>query len=165
MRKFVIFSLILFLDFSTKYWISHNVPLIQPFEGFPFGGIGVFDTEFVKFSIVHTTNKGIAWGMLANYQTALLICRILITLGIIGYLSFSKPPKQTAIPLTLVAAGATGNIIDYFLYGHVIDMFYFIFYTYSYPIFNVADSAIFCGVAVLLFSSKKIRLRRHAKYP
>ena len=66
------------------------------------------------------------------------------------------------MPLTCIAAGALGNILDFFLYGHVIDMFYLIFYKYSYPIFNVADSAIFLSVMYLLFTSKKIKFRRHA---
>ena len=163
MRKFVIFALILFIDFTSKYWVAHHLPIIQPFSGYPFGGIGVFQTSLVTFSIVHTTNTGIAWGMLANFQVLLLIFRILITAGIIAYLAFFKPAKYLRIPLTLIAAGACGNIIDYFIYGHVIDMFYFIFYKYSYPIFNVADASIFCAVVYLLFTSKKIRFRRHAR--
>jgi len=163
MRKFVIFALILFIDFTTKYWVAHHLPIIQPHVGYPFGGIGIFQSSLITFSIVHTTNTGIAWGMLADFQTALLIFRILITAGIITYLAFFKPSKHLQIPLTLIAAGACGNIVDYFIYGHVIDMFYFIFYRYSYPIFNIADASIFCAVAYLIFTSKKIRLSRHAR--
>ncbi len=161
MRRLAVFLLILFFDFSTKYWVAHHLPLIQPYLGYPFGGIGILDTTLFKISIVHTTNTGTAWGFLSNYQGLLLFFRIFITLGILAYLIFFKLQKRLMMPLTCIAAGALGNIIDFFLYGHVIDMFYLIFYKYSYPIFNVADSAIFLSVVYLLFTSKKIKLRRH----
>ncbi len=162
MHKFVLFSLILFLDFCSKYWVCHNLPLLQLYQGFPFGGIGIFDTALLKFSIVHTTNTGTAWGFFSNFQGLLLGFRLLITVGIFGYILFAKPPKYLQVALTIIAAGAVGNIIDFFAYGHVIDMFYCIFYRYSYPIFNVADSAIFCSVLYLLFKSRKIKTQRHA---
>ncbi len=153
----LLFAAIYGIDFFTKYWVAHRIPMIQPYLGFPFGGIGVIDTSALKFAIVHTTNTGTAWGMLANYQTPLLIFRMLITAGIVWYLCFHKPDRRLMIPLTCIVAGALGNIFDFFFYGHVIDMFYFIIYSYSYPVFNVADAAIFCSVVYLLFTSKKIR--------
>jgi len=161
MRKCALFLLILFLDFTSKYWVMHHLPLIHLYQGFPFGGIGIVDTALLKFSIVHTTNTGTAWGLFSNFQGLLLFFRLAITGGIICFLFFAKPPKYLQIALTVIAAGAIGNIVDFFLYGHVIDMFYFIFYQYSYPIFNVADSAIFCSVVYLLFKTKKEKLRRH----
>jgi signal peptidase II len=162
LRKFVVFALILFFDFSTKYWVANHLPLIQSYLGFPFGGIGILDTTLLKISIVHTTNTGTAWGFLANYQGMLLFFRILITAGIFTYLFFFKPPKKLLMPLACILAGALGNILDFFLYGHVIDMIYCIFYKYSFPIFNVADSAIFLSVVYLLLTSKKIKFKRHA---
>jgi signal peptidase II len=161
MGKFVIFALILFFDFATKYWVAHHLPLIQSYMGYPFGGIGVIDTTLFKFSIVHTTNTGTAWGLFANFQGFLLFFRLLITGGLLGYLFLFSPPKILQIPLTVIAAGAFGNIVDFFLYGHVVDMVYWIFYHYSFPIFNIADSAIFCAVMFLFFFSKKIKLRSH----
>ncbi len=161
MRKFVVFALILFADFTSKYWVAHHLPLIQPFYGFPFGGIEVLETSLLKISVVHTTNTGTAWGLFSNFQGFLLFVRIAITGGILGYLTLAKPPKYLQMPLAIIAAGALGNIVDFFVYGHVIDMFYFIFHKYSYPIFNVADSAIFCSVAYLFFTSKKSKRRSH----
>lgn len=152
-----IFFLILLLDIASKYWVAHHLPLIQPYLGFPFGGIGILDTTLLKVSIVHMTNTGTAWGLLGNFQVALLILRIIITGGILAYLFFFQPAKYLRIPLFMIAAGALGNILDYFVYGHVIDMFYFIFYKYSYPIFNIADSAIFCAIAYLIFFGKRAK--------
>ncbi|NGX38492.1 MAG: Lipoprotein signal peptidase [Chlamydiae bacterium] len=162
MRKFVIFALILFFDFVSKYWVAHQLPLIQLYSGFPFGGIGILNTSLLKISFVHTTNTGTAWGFFSNYQIALLVVRMLVTGGILSYLLYFSVPKYLQIPLTCIAAGALGNIIDFFLYGHVIDMAYFIFYKYSYPIFNIADAAIFLSVLYLFFFSKKTQSHRRA---
>lgn len=153
--------LILLLDFASKYWVSSELPLLALYKGFPFGGIGILNTTLLKISIVHTTNTGAAWGVLSNFQGILLFCRISITLAILGYLLFGKPSRMLQYALTIIAAGAVGNIIDFFLYGHVIDMFYFIFYKYSYPIFNVADAAIFCTVVYLLLFHRKAKQKRH----
>ena len=51
--------------------------------------------------------------------------------------------------------GALCNILDYFFYGHVIDMLHFVFWGYDYPVFNVADSFICIGVFWLFFASLK----------
>jgi signal peptidase II len=53
--------------------------------------------------------------------------------------------------LSLVLTGALGNILDYFLYGHVVDLFRFSFRGYSFPVFNCADVWIFLGVSSLFF--------------
>lgn len=162
MRKLFVFFLVLFVDFASKYWVAHDLSIIQPFSSYPFGGVGVFKTSWITFSIVHTTNTGIAWGMLADFQIILLVLRIVITAAIIFYVFLFNSPKKIRIPLTLIAAGASGNILDYFIYGHVVDMFYFIFFRYSFPIFNVADIFIFLGVVYLFFIKKKIRPCRNA---
>ena len=147
--EFAIFFAILLLDIASKYWIVHHLP------EFPYGGIPVINTTLLKFSIVHMTNTGTAWGLFSNFQIPLLIVRILIISGLLGYLLFCNPAKYLRLPLFIITAGALGNILDFFLYGHVIDMFYFIFYKYSYPIFNIADSAIFCSIAYLILFPKK----------
>lgn len=161
-RELLVFILILSFDFLSKYWVVHHLPLIQPYLGFPFGGIGILNTQFLKISIVHLTNTGTAWGLFANFQIPLLVLRLFITCGILGYLLFLKPPKHLRMPLFIIAAGAFGNIADFFLYGHVIDMIYFIFYKYSFPIFNIADSCIFCAISYLiLFARGKSHAASH----
>lgn len=160
-RGWVLFFVIVFFDLMTKYWVAHCLPLMQFYLGYPFGGIGILHTSLLKISIVHTTNTGIAWGFLASYQKLLLFFRICITLGIFAYMAFFKSAKHIFIPLVCILAGAIGNVMDFFLYGHVIDMFYFIFYKFSYPVFNVADSAIFLSASYLFFFSKKTKTPSH----
>ena len=69
-----------------------------------------------------------------------------MVVALINFLIFFNKNKKFTFPLALIAVGATGNILDYYLYGHVIDMFNFDFWGYNYPVFNVADSAIFIGI-------------------
>ena len=48
--------------------------------------------------------------------------------------------------MTLILAGAISNVIDTFVYGHVVDMIHFTFWGYDYAVFNLADSAVCLGV-------------------
>lgn len=121
---------------------------------YPYGGIGVFSNFLgIEFSLVHATNRGAAWGIFADWQMGLLILRILMILILLGYALFFNQRRILSFPLALIIAGATGNVLDFFLYGHVIDMFHFVFWHYDYPVFNVADSAIFVGIAWFIFDS------------
>ena len=68
--------------------------------------------------------------------------------------------KERNVWLGLIAVGALGNIVDYSLYGHVIDFFHFTFWGYSFPVFNWADSYITVGLFFfLLLSSRGKRLQ------
>ncbi len=143
------------IDMTTKYYTQALLPSAlssSPF--YPYGGIGVFKNFYgIEFSINHATNTGAAWGILHSYQVPLLAFRILLVAGLAVYALFLNRNPFLHVPLSLIIAGATGNIIDYFLYGHVIDMFHFIFWGWNYPVFNVADSAICIGIACLFFMS------------
>lgn len=143
------------LDVITKYLTQEYLPLnyLNP-HFYPYGGIGVFKNFLgIEFSINHATNRGAAWGILAEFQSSLLILRIILVSAMLVYVLFYNKDVSKQIPLMLIMSGAIGNICDYFFYGHVIDMFHFIFWRYDYPIFNVADSAIFIGIVWLFLLS------------
>lgn len=121
---------------------------------YPYGGVGVFKNFFgIEFSLSHQINHGAAWGVLADYQVPLLYLRIALISLLFFYALFLNKHPERNIPLALIIAGATGNVIDYFVYGHVVDMFHFVLWGYDFPVFNLADSAIFIGVAYLLGQS------------
>ncbi len=144
---------VLTADFFTKYYTQQNIPMMY-YNSYPYGGFGIFKNFFgVEFSIVHATNKGAALGMFADFQTYLIGFRILLIAGLILYLLFYNKNKNVILPMILVAFGAFGNILDYFLYGHVVDMLHFVFLGYSFPVFNVADTAICIGIFWLLIAT------------
>lgn len=148
----LIIAAVLAVDMFSKYWIVENIPPMDQFAlWYPYNGIGIFKNILgTDFSIVHATNKGAAWSLFSDYQVWLLILRIFLVIGLGIYLFFYNIKKERIIPLALIFAGAMGNIFDYFIYGHVIDMFLFSFYGWDYPIFNVADSAITVGIIWLI---------------
>lgn len=148
-------GLIFMADAIFKAWIHHNIPTINASAPvFPYGGIGVFrGWHGIDFSIVHVINKGAAWGAFSSLQEYLLYARIAIIGGLLSWLLFVKAGVWRKFCMLLVTTGAVGNVIDYFVYGHVVDMFYFIFWGYSWPVFNIADSIIFLGIALLLSES------------
>lgn len=131
-----------------------------PFS-YPYGGIGVFKNVFggIQFSIVHVQNLGAAWGIFSAYSEYLLWIRIIIIGALLVYLLFGVKQRKKQIPIILIITGAIGNILDFAFYGHVIDMLYFKFWGFSYPIFNFADCFITIGI-FLLFS---LNLRKKSK--
>ncbi len=158
-KKFFYFAALalalLVSDAVLKAYVdSHIVHISAALPIYPYGGIEMFyDWHGIDFSIVHVANKGAAWGMFASLQQYLLYVRIAIIGGLLTYLIFVNASTFRKLCLTVIFAGALGNILDYFIYGHVIDMFFFSFWGYNYPVFNIADSAIFVGIAMLMLQS------------
>ncbi|MEH1030382.1 signal peptidase II [Micromonospora profundi] len=105
-----------------------------------------------------TRNSGAAWSIGSDYTWVFP----LITIGVVGWIVFMALRLRSlpwAISLGLVLGGALGNLVDRIFrapapfHGHVVDMVS-VFGPYGeyFPVFNVADSSLFCGVvlAVLL---------------
>lgn len=144
---------ILGLDFWSKGLVVTHLQEMNSIE-YPYGGIPVFQGwGGIDFAVVHVVNRGVAWGWLAEFSDYLPYLRIAILIGLLIHFYRTAAGFLYRSALILVMAGACGNVIDYFRYHHVIDMFYFVFWGYSYPVFNLADSAIFCGVMGLFFHS------------
>ena len=146
-------ALILFVvDALLKAYVHFNIPVMSHSSYlYPYEGVGVFrNWQGIECSIVHVMNKGAAWGLFASLQQSLLYTRVAIIGGLLTYLIFVKGNGFLKLCLTLIVTGAIGNVIDYFVYGHVIDMFYLVFWGYSYPVVNIADSAIFSGIVLLV---------------
>jgi signal peptidase II len=150
---FLSLLLILATDFFLKSYVHHFLPLMGWDATYPYGGIAVFEDFLgIDFSLNYVFNKGAAWGMLSSFQDYLFYARLTIIGGMFGYILFFAE-RRLQFPLFLIITGALGNILDHLLYGHVIDMFHFRFWGYSFPVFNIADSAIFCGVSLLILFS------------
>ena len=139
---------LLLIDGSIKWWVDFTVH--EP--------IAIWRNFFgIDFFIQHVTNTGGAWGMLAAFQKPLLIVRVLVIVAIVLYLWRVSLPFKKKLCLSLILTGAIGNVIDFFLYGHVIDMFHFIFWGRSYGIFNFADAMIFLGSLGIIFTPKQVK--------
>jgi len=152
----IITVLVIALDFLTKWLTQSHIPYSN--EGhsvYPFGGIPIFENFFgIQFAIIHNINRGAAWGVFWEWQHVLLVLRILLIICLMIYAVKNKN-RVADIPLALIIGGAVGNVIDYFVYGHVVDMLQFVFWGYHYPTFNLADAAIFLGIVSLLIINFK----------
>jgi signal peptidase II len=147
--------IVLLADIISKFLTQAYLPLMQgAWHWYPYGGIGIFKNFLgIEFSISHQINHGAAWGIFSNFQLPLLYLRIgLIAVLLMYAIVFNRHPSWN-YPLALIIAGALGNVIDYFLYGHVVDMLHFVLWGYDFPVFNLADTSIFIGICWLLIAS------------
>ncbi len=107
-------------------------------------------------SLSHVRNHGAAFGLLSDwnlpYQSLLLSVMSLAALGAIAAY-FLRLPASARLPrtaLALVLGGAVGNVVDRLRLGYVVDFVHVYWREYQWPDFNVADSAITVGVALLV---------------
>jgi signal peptidase II len=109
------------------------------------------------FNLVLAFNPGAAFGILSTLATGtrriVLGATTLIALGVVISLALSPAYKSkiARAALALILGGALGNIIDRFRLGVVVDFLDFHWQAWHWPAFNLADSSICVGVAVLLF--------------
>jgi signal peptidase II len=113
------------------------------------------------FNIVHVENSGAAFGMLAQGSHLFLIGISLVVMSVVAVMLWRLPAGHVMVQsgLALVFGGALGNFWDRVYRGTVTDFLQFFFGSYEFPSFNVADTAINVGAALLvldlLLSRKK----------
>ena len=150
MRKWLLLAaLIVAADQLTKY------------VAVQFLAAGKVVTVTPFFNLVLVYNSGAAFSLLseaAGWQRGLFIAIAVIASAWIVFL-LRKYPHQYwfALALALVLAGAVGNAIDRIVIGAVIDFLDFHALGYHWPAFNVADSAITCGAALLIWDALRPR--------
>ena len=105
------------------------------------------------FKLVMVWNYGISFGMFAMPNTIMPYVLKGIALGVILALWVICHREEQRFELycyAVIIGGALGNVIDRVRFGAVADFFYLHVGQYGWPAFNIADAAIFCGVAGLL---------------
>lgn len=106
------------------------------------------------FNLVLAFNKGAAFSFLAGaggWQTPLLVAFALAAAVIVSVLLVRSPGRRLFCSgLALVLGGAVGNVIDRLRFGHVVDFLDLHAGGWHWPAFNVADSAITIGAALLI---------------
>ena len=128
------------LDQWTKRLVTSSLMGNRPFV--------IWDGVFELF---YSENRGAAFGMLQGQQ-AFFFAVALVVFGFVGYVMARLPSNSRYVPmefcLTLIMAGAIGNLIDRVSQGYVVDFLYF--KLIDFPIFNVADCYVTVGTALLL---------------
>ncbi len=160
-RAYLLFSVpalaIVVLDQLSKFSVSRTIPL--------YGSISVIG-DF--FNLVHTRNRGMAFGLLnrpgSHLGFYLLVTATFVSVGILifWFLRLKDKDSSFVLPLSFILGGALGNLIDRLRLGEVIDFLDFFWGSYHWPAFNVADSAITVGtiwlaIRMLFLSSDRSR--------
>jgi signal peptidase II len=137
-----ILGLVTLFDQLSKAWVKQHL-LLGTSQAFLPG----------VFQLTHVRNTGVAFSLFQGMSKAWLSGSIF---GLfIAFLTITllqrKPSTLQWICLGLILGGAFGNLLDRFSMGGVTD---FIDLTFvQYPVFNLADSAIVCGISILLIST------------
>ena len=145
---------VILLDAWTKWLVSTHVDMHESITLIP-----------NLFELVHVRNTGAAFGIGANAETRLV--PFLLNAGAIGVfivvvvyaLRTAVTDRLLQIALHLILGGAIGNLIDRFRLGYVVD-FLDVYVNvggqpHHWPAFNVADSAICIGIALLFLDMRK----------
>ena len=139
-------ALVLFLDQATKILVEYSLELYQRVEVLPFMNLTLMQNHGAAFSFLADQGGWQRWFF------------VVLTLGITVFLlrwlrSLPETEKGEAIAISLIIGGAVGNLIDRVQYGYVIDFLDFHAMGWHWPAFNVADSAITIGAAILIWDS------------
>lgn len=103
-------------------------------------------------ALYRTYNLGVAFSMLDHMDGWFIVGMRLIIVAFVIWM-WRRTPKDRAFAHTgfaLIIAGAIGNLLDRFLYGHVIDYILFYTETWSFAVFNLADSFITIGAGCVI---------------
>ena len=132
--------LTLALDQITKYAVTHYLPLGEPWNPIP-------ALERIV-CLTHITNTGVAFGLFPQMGLVFAILPIIVVAAIlIFYHHLPADQRLMQVCLGLQLGGALGNLLDRLRLGHVVDFIDF----RVWPVFNIADSAIVVGVALLAY--------------
>jgi signal peptidase II len=132
--------LALLADQIIKVLVEKYLPLQEMVPVIPF------------LALYRTYNLGVAFSMLSGMEGwAIVTMRLLIVAFVIWLWRKTDADRTFAhLGFALIIAGAAGNIFDRFLYGHVVDYILFHTETWSFAVFNLADSFITIGAGCVI---------------
>src|SRR5450755_2976761 len=143
-RWLAVSAAVIVLDLATKAWVSAAFALGDVREVTPF------------FNMVLMHNTGAAFSFLAQaggWQRWFFTAITIVISAAILVMLRRQHGRGASLGLALVLGGALGNLYDRLTLGHVVDFIQVHAAGYYWPAFNVADSAITVGVAILIWDS------------
>jgi len=137
---------VVIFDQLTKYIASTSLEMYQPIAVMP----------MFNWTLMH--NTGAAFSFLANeggwQRWFFAVIAIVVSVVIVLWIKrLEQHEKWQAIALALILGGAIGNVIDRIWLGYVVDFIQVYYQQWYWPAFNIADSAISIGVAMIIIES------------
>jgi signal peptidase II len=139
-RYYVIALFVIAVDQITKWLIVKNMEFGE-------------SIEVIKdfFYITSHRNQGAAWGILQGQMWFFYVITAVVIIGLIYYIQkMGRQSVLLGISLGLMLGGAIGNFIDRIVRKEVVDFINTYIFSYNFPIFNIADSALTIGVALMI---------------
>lgn len=140
-----LFVLVIILDQLTKRWITSYFTTGAPA---PIALVGTI------LQLEYDSNKGVAFSLLwGSTLLFVFIALALVVIGVIYWRTRDTSSLALKVSFGLILGGAAGNLIDRVVKGYVTDFIHFQLPAihFDFAVFNVADSAICVGVALLAF--------------
>lgn len=140
MFYYLIAVFIILLDQVTKWLIVKNM----------FLGESIPIIDGVLYITSHR-NRGAAWGILQGQMWLFYLITIIVIAGIVYYIHKAAKDKWLlGVSLAFMLGGAIGNFIDRVMRKEVVDFIHTYIFSYNFPVFNIADSALVIGVVLLM---------------
>lgn len=141
-RWYVLALVIILLDQISKQWVSAVLNYGEP----------VVFTSFFNFTLLH--NPGAAFSFLSTaggwQRWFFSVLAAVISIVLVVWLTRVSHRRYEALALALILGGALGNLYDRVLLGYVVDFIVVHYQDHYWPAFNIADSAITGGAALLI---------------
>ena len=135
--------LVLLADQASKWWILNvlHLPELHSVALLPVLSLTMVWNQGVTFGLLHQEGTAGAW--------ILAVVALAVVVALTVWMRRAER-KLVALSLGVIAGGAVGNVIDRLRFGAVVDFIHAHAFGWSWYVFNVADAAIVCGVAVLI---------------
>lgn len=140
------------LDLHTKQMASDALVLYRPQEVFSWLNMTLAHNYGAAFSFLSSAGGWKRWFFIVLASTVSLVL-------LVWLIRLPRREWLTGLGLALILGGAIGNLVDRIRLGYVVDFIDFHIGGWHYPAFNVADSAITCGVILLLLDVLLVSLR------
>lgn len=151
-RGLTVAAAVAILDQASKFWLLRH---------FGASGCGVIGDQPVTgfFQLVLTCNSGVSFGLFNRTGVNAVIFSAVAAAVIVLLLVWLGRARSglLAAAIGLIIGGALGNVIDRLRLGGVVDFLYFHAGSWYWPAFNLADSAITLGVAIMLIDGFWLR--------
>ena len=139
-------ALVVIVDQATKLAAEHWLEYQEPVALIPFLNLALSYNTGAAFSFLSDAGGWQRW----FFAALAVVVSVVVALWL---WRLDADERWTGVALALVLGGAIGNVIDRLAYGHVIDFIDFYVGDWHWPTFNIADSGISIGVAMLIIDS------------
>ena len=140
-KSLIIATIIVIIDLILKIVIDNILSINESIQVIP-----------DIFYITKVYNTGAAWSMFEGSGILLIIIAIVAFFLLLKYQNYFTENKRNTLAFALIYGGLVGNLIDRVIYGYVIDYLHIYIFGFSFPVFNLADTAIVAGFLLVIIA-------------